>query len=137
MKITGGTVSRVSDNVVEYILTREVDDLENLTVNSIARKFKINRCYLSQRFKSDKQFSLHQYILMVKVLRSLVLLEGNEDITVEKLSRTMGFSSGDYFTRVFKKIIGTTPGRYKICSKNKTSGKCTDDKNNGGTEGEE
>jgi len=130
MKIIGSTISRVSDNVVEYILTREVDDLENLTVNSIARTFKINRCYLSQRFKFDKQFSLHQYILMVKILRSLVLLEGNEDITVEKLSRTMGFSSGDYFTRVFKKIIGTTPGKYKICSKKRNPDKCSGEPDN-------
>ena len=117
MKANDNNLSKVSDNVVEFVLTREVKDLENLTVNAIARKFKINRCYLSQRFKFDKKVSLHQYILMIKILRALSLLEGDENITVETLSKQIGFSSPDYFTRVFKKMIGTTPGKYKSCYK--------------------
>jgi len=115
MKSNGGSLSTVSDRVVEFVLTRKIKDLENLTVTEIARKFNINRCYLSQRFKYDKKFLLHDYILMVKILRSLSLLEAKEEITIEVLSKKMGFASSDYFTRVFKRIIGTTPGKYKNC----------------------
>lgn len=43
------------------------------------------------------------------------LLEKEDDMTIDVLSRKMGFSSSDYFTRVFKKVIGTTPGKYKKC----------------------
>lgn len=117
MKANDSGLSKISDNVVEFVLTREVKELESLTVNAIARKFHINRCYLSQRFKYDKKVSLHRYILMIKILRSLSLLETEENITVEDLSKRIGFSSPDYFTRVFKKVIGTTPGRYKNCHK--------------------
>lgn len=117
MKSHDNGLSKISDNVVEFVLTRQVQELENLTVNEIARKFSINRCYLSQRFKYDKKVSLHNYILMIKILRSLSLLEGEENITVEDLAKQIGFSSPDYFTRVFKKMIGTTPGRYKNCVK--------------------
>lgn len=112
---SASNASTVSDRVVEFILTREVSDLENLTVSSIARSFEINRSYLSQRFKSDKSFSLHDYIVMVKILRAMSLLEKEDSLTVDVLSRKMGFSSSDYFTRVFKKVIGTTPGKYKKC----------------------
>ena len=101
MKSNGGSLSTVSDRVVEFVLTREIKDLENLTVSAIARKLNINRCYLSQRFKYDKKFSLHDYILMVKILRSLSLLEAKDEITIEVLSKKMGFASPDYFTRVF------------------------------------
>ena len=115
MKSNGGSLSTVSDRVVEFVLTREIKELENLTVSAIARKFKLNRCYLSQRFKYDKKFSLHDYILMVKILRSLSLLEAKDEITIDVLAKKMGFASSDYFTRVFKRIIGTTPGKYKSC----------------------
>lgn len=117
MKSNDSSLSTISDKVVEFVLTREVGDLENLTVSAIARKFSVNRCYLSQKFKYDKKFTLHDYILMVKILRSLSLLETQEEITVEDLSRKMGFAGPDYFTRVFKRIIGTTPGKYKNCFK--------------------
>jgi YesN/AraC family two-component response regulator len=117
MKSNDNNLSKISDSVVEFVLTREVKELENLTVNAIARKLNINRCYLSQRFKYDKKISLHHYILMIKIMRSLSLLEAYENMTVEDLSRRIGFSSPDYFTRVFKKVIGTTPGNYKNCFK--------------------
>lgn len=113
MKSNGSSSSTICDSVVEFILTREVKDFETLNVSSIAREFKINRSYLSQRFKYDKNYSLHEYILMIKLLRSVSLLESNNDITIEDLSRKMGFSSADYFRRVFKRRIGTTPGKYK------------------------
>ncbi|MCP5051687.1 MAG: helix-turn-helix transcriptional regulator [bacterium] len=111
--LTQSSSSSVSESVVEFILSCGIKDLGNLTVSSIARTFDINRSYLSQRFKCDKNFSLHEYIVMVKILRSLSLLETNGNMTIDKLSKKMGFSSPDYFTRVFKKMIGTSPGKYK------------------------
>ncbi len=105
----------ISDDVVEYILSCPAEDLESISVGSLAKKFNVNRSHLSQRFKSDKKFTLHDYIVMVKVLRALSLLESEETITIDDLSRKMGFSSTDYFTGIFKKIIGTTPGKYKKC----------------------
>jgi len=112
MKSNGESVSDISDRVVQYIVSRGIDELGDLTVNSVAREFNMNRSYLSNRFKADKNIFMHDYILMIKILRSLVLLEG-EDITVEILARKMGFSSAEYFRQVFKRIVGTTPGNYK------------------------
>ncbi|MCP5103945.1 MAG: helix-turn-helix transcriptional regulator [bacterium] len=115
MKSNSGGSSRISDNVVEFILTRDSRDFETLNVSSIARVFKINRSYLSQRFKADKKFALHEYILKIKIMRSVSVLEIEEDITVDKLSKRMGFSSPDYFRRIFKERVGITPGKYKKC----------------------
>lgn len=122
MKLNVGTLSRISESVIEYILTCDIGELESLTVNSIARKFCKNRSYLSQRFKVDKEYSLHDYIVLIKIFRSLSLLERDEAMTVEKLARQMGFSSADYFTRVFKRFIGTTPGKYKSFCKQMLNG---------------
>lgn len=108
---TEGT-SDISDRMVEYIISREIDELADLNVNSIARRFKMNRSYLSDRFAMDKKISVHRYILMIKLLRSLTLLERG-GITVKEAAKKMGFSGTDYFRKVFKQMMGTTPGRYK------------------------
>jgi AraC-like DNA-binding protein len=114
MKLNGCSPTKLSYRVVEFILTRDIADFESLNVNSIAREFKVNRSYLSQRFKRDIKYSLHEYILMIKILRSLTLLEMRENrITIEDLSQKMGFSSSDYFRRVFKQKMGITPGKYR------------------------
>lgn len=112
MKSTGDGVSDISDRVVQFIVSRGIDELGDLTVNSVAQEFNMNRSYLSNRFKADKNIFMHDYILMIKILRSLVLLE-SEDITVDALARKMGFSSAEYFRQVFKRNVGTTPGNYK------------------------
>lgn len=112
MKFNEESEFNISDRVVKYIVSCGTDELENLTVNSVARKFNMNRSYLSNRFKEDKNILMHDYIKMIKILRSLTLLESGE-ITVEALSKKMGFSSAEYFRQVFKRIVGTTPGNYK------------------------
>ncbi len=112
MKSNDEFVSDISDRVVKYIVSRGVDELEDLTVNSVATEFDMNRSYLSSRFRIDKNILMRDYILMIKILRSLSLLEG-EDITITALSKKMGFSSADYFRQVFKRMVGTTPGNYK------------------------
>lgn len=105
--------SDISDRVIHFILSREIDEFENLNVNSVSRAFKVNRSYLSQKFKLDKACSLSDYILFVKILRAITLLERADNMTIEEISEKMGFSSANYFNRIFKKKLGTTPGRYK------------------------
>lgn len=120
MKLNSCRPAKISYVVVEFILTRDITDFESLNVNSIAQEFNINRSYLSQRFKRDIKYSLHEYILMIKILRSLTLLEMKDNrITIDDLSKKMGFSGSDYFRRVFKQKMGITPGRYKKLYKEK------------------
>lgn len=113
MKMTDNSGSTLSENVVEFILTRDFHEFENLNVSSIAKEFNSNRCYLSHRFKCDTNYTLHDYIVMIKILRSLVELQENGDITIAEIAKRMGFSDSDYFRRVFKQRVGITPGKYK------------------------
>lgn len=103
----------LSECVVEFILTLDINEFENVNVGSIAREFNVNRSYLSQKFKSDKKLHLRDYILMVKILRATSLLAGQDEITIDHLAKLMGYSNSDYFCRLFKDKMGTTPGRYK------------------------
>jgi len=104
---------KLSDRVVEFVLNCSLDDFQNLTVTKIASKFHVNRCYLSRKFKSDKAFTLCEFLIREKLSRSVLLLRENDQITIQDLSIKMGFSNTNYFIQIFKNFYGTPPGRYR------------------------
>jgi len=103
----------LSDRVVEFVLNCSLDDFKNLTVTKIASTFHVNRCYLSRKFKSDKTFTLCEFLIREKLSRSVVVLRENDRITIQDLSIKMGFSNPNYFIQIFKNYYGAPPGRYR------------------------
>jgi two-component system response regulator YesN len=112
----------ISDRVVEFVLKSSLDDFQDLTVTKIASTFHVNRCYLSRKFKSDKAFTLCEFLIREKLSRSIVLLRENDQITIQELSAKMGFSNTNYFIQIFRNYFGAPPGRYReYISKGNTS----------------
>lgn len=103
----------LSDQVVEFIIVSANDDFESLTIKQIIQKFNVSRSHLFQTFKSEKPFSLGDFILREKMYRAASLLEEDEALTVKDLSEKMGFCNADYFIQTFKRYFGITPGRYR------------------------
>lgn len=107
--------SNISDRVVEYVLNCSDEAFQNLTVSGLARIFEVNRCYLSRKFKSDKEFTLCEFLVREKLFRSVGILKKDAKLTIRELSEKMGFSNSNYFIRIFKRHFGTSPGRYREC----------------------
>jgi len=105
----------LSDRVVEFVLNCSIEDFQNLTVTKIASAFQVNRCYLSRRFKSEKDFTLCEFLMREKLSRSIILLRQDNRITIQELSTKMGFSNANYFIQIFKSYFGAPPGRYRDC----------------------
>ncbi|MCP5108637.1 MAG: helix-turn-helix transcriptional regulator [bacterium] len=98
---------------MEYVLTRKVDELAVLTVESIAKKLEINRSHLSRTFKSEKNFTIEEFVFKIKIIRSATMLKEDDEITIKEVSRKMGFCRCDYFIRIFRLYFGTTPAKYR------------------------
>jgi YesN/AraC family two-component response regulator len=113
--------NKLSESVVEYILTLDSKAFKTLNVNRIARKFKVNRSYLSRKFKKDKKLALNNYIVTVKILRATILLGTRDELSTEDVAKALGYSNTQYFCRLFKKKIGTTPGKFKAYIKKNKS----------------
>ncbi len=105
----------ISDRVVEYVLNCSVDEFQSLTVSRLAKIFSVNRCYLSRKFKNDKEFTLCEFLVREKLFRSIGILKEDRQITIKELSEKMGFANSNYFIRIFKRHFGTSPGRYRDC----------------------
>jgi AraC-like DNA-binding protein len=106
-----------SDRVVEYVLTRNIDELETLSVNTIAEKLDLKRNNLWRCFKSEKKLTLQEYIFRIKIVHASSLLIEREELTVKEVGMKIGFYSYNYFIHIFKQYFGTTPGRYRELKK--------------------
>lgn len=106
------------DLAIEFILAQKNEKLSELSVEQIAQELNVSRSYLARIFKRERNFSLKEYLLREKMIRSTILLVKEPQMTVNELSEKMGFLDTDYFAHIFKKYFGISPGRYRECKQN-------------------
>ena len=97
-------------NICRFIENNYFDT--NLNLNSIANHFQISPAYLSKKFKEQYQQSVIDYLYEVRITTAVsLLLETN--LKISDIATMSGFVDSNAFIRIFKKIKGTTPGKYK------------------------
>jgi AraC-like DNA-binding protein len=108
------TESGISDQVMRFIFSRDNEELGELTILKIACKLNISQSHLYQIFQNEKKIPPGKFLMMAKMIRAAILLDESDEIPpIKVVSKKMGFSSTDYFTRIFKEHFGTTPGKYR------------------------
>lgn len=87
---------------------------ENIfTMEDIALGLNLNKDYFGKLFKKHTHVSFNHFYSIVKVEYSKELLStGN--YTIYQVSELLGYSSVDYFTKVFKEITGEKPSKFKV-----------------------
>ncbi|MDF2988635.1 MAG: hypothetical protein K0R50_4145 [Eubacterium sp.] len=83
----------------------------DLSLESMEKKFFINKYYLSRLFKKNTGRNLHQYIIYKRLARAKELLAGGQSVT--EACFMSGFNDYSNFYRLFKRIIGISPAEYK------------------------
>ena len=107
------TNHRISQRVVEFILTREPDKLSTLTREEISEALSLDPVKMTHVFEADQHISLDRFILREKMYRAFFLIEKNHGITIEELARKMGFLQTSEFAREFETFFLIDPGKYK------------------------
>ena len=97
-------------NVLRHI--NENLDNPNLSVAGIADKFEMSSSYLSKQFKSLFGIALLEYIQKAKTNEASKMLLYS-DLSVNEISNHLGFVNTNVFIRIFKKLVGTTPGEFR------------------------
>jgi AraC family transcriptional regulator len=75
----------------------------------------LTRMHFAAQFRAATGCSPYNYILRRKVAHSQRLLLDRQ-LSIANVAAMMGFSSQAHFTVVFKKVIGTTPVRWRQSS---------------------
>ena len=85
---------------------------EPLSLTYISQQLHYNPSYISRLFKQLSGSNLSEYILEEKIRYARKRLEESED-TVAMIAREIGFESSQYFSVVFRKQTGMSPGEYR------------------------
>lgn len=85
---------------------------EPINLQSVAEELGYNRTYVAKKFKDEIQLSVIDYIHKKRISEAIYLIEqGRWSIT--DISAMVGFSSYNYFCKVFKERTGITATEYK------------------------
>ncbi len=94
--------------ILEYI---DQNLCEDLSLETLEKMFFINRFYLSRIFKNNTGISIHQYIMLKRIIRARMLLKEGNNVT--KACYASGFNDYSNFIRIFKKLVGVLPSEYQ------------------------
>ncbi len=99
----------LSSSVISYI---NKNYMNKITINELSEQFYISQWHLCREFKHDTNETIIQYTNKVRIVESqILLLETNKTITL--ISSEVGFENVTHFERVFKRLVGTTPSKYR------------------------
>lgn len=78
----------------------------------MAEQFYINKFYLTRVFKEQFGQTVTGYLMQLRITQAKRLLRFS-DKNIEVIAQECGMSDANYFSRIFKKVEGTTPGQYR------------------------
>ena len=85
---------------------------EKITLDQLAEQYYINKFYLSRLFKEQFGISPLSYLLSVRITHAKQLLRF-DSLPVEKIAQECGMNDANYFSRIFRKIEGSSPGEFR------------------------
>ena len=59
----------------------------------------------------------HQYVILRRVERAKRLLQAGTDLSLAEVSVYAGFSDQSQFSRHFKRLVGVTPGQFRMSAR--------------------
>lgn len=96
-------------NDVKKYLSENVS--KQLTVRDIAAHFLISPTALTKKFRKDTGQSVIDYFTFLKIQKAKQMI-GSSSHNFTEISEELGFSTVNYFSRVFKDKVGMTPTEY-------------------------
>jgi len=86
--------------------------MKNISLSVISRELNYSLPYLSRLFSSKVGLCFSDYLQNVRVEQSLKIL-ANTDAKLFEVAQLVGYSDIKFFTKVFKKKMNMTPGKYR------------------------
>ncbi|MEK3890190.1 response regulator transcription factor [Bacillus sp. FSL K6-3431] len=110
--ITEKRLNMVQPNMQKLLNYIDKHYAESLSLTEMADHFHFNPSYLSNYFSMNNNEGFNEYLNKVRIEKSTELLK--QDTTpISEISHLVGYSDHSYFCKVFKKMKGTSPSKYR------------------------
>lgn len=110
--VVAGRQQQVNPNMASLLEYIHEHYAEPITLGEVARQFHFNVSYLSTYFASHNREGFNEYLNRLRMEKAKERLLMTDD-AIADISESVGYSDQSYFTKVFKKMTGVSPGRYR------------------------
>ena len=83
-----------------------------ITLQDLAERNSVSFPYLSSLFRSETGMTFTDYLNQTRISHAKEMLM-HRSYSIQEISVRCGFNDSSYFTRVFKKLTGTSPVKYR------------------------
>ncbi|NIZ47525.1 AraC family transcriptional regulator [Entomospira nematocerorum] len=117
IEMVGSIPSRVGKLKYGHLLVQAVRYMhqnfaKNLTLEEVSRIAKLSPSYFSRLFKAEMGVSFVEYLNQIRINESKRKLQFT-NLSLVDIASACGFSDQSYFTKIFKRTQGLSPGRYR------------------------
>ncbi len=85
---------------------------EKLTLEQAAEQVYLSKSYFCRILKDDLGCTFTEYVNRLRIERSKAYLR-ETTMPIAEIACAVGFDDQSYFTRIFKRHVGTSPGKYR------------------------
>ena len=103
------TIKTVILKVMSYLSEHYKEDF---SLDDLSGTFNVSKSYLSAAFAKATKTTIFQYKLSLQLEEAKRLLLETRH-SYDKIAKSCGFSSGNYFRLIFKKHVGQTPQQHR------------------------
>ena len=101
--------SPLIQKIVNYI---ELNLESDLSLKAVSEKFSLNSSYLSDVFKKEVGVTFTSYVNSKRIQQAILYLNSSH-LQIQEIATEVGIPDVNYFTKLFKRIIGKTPREYR------------------------
>lgn len=98
----------VLEEILDYINKNYAQDI---TLKGTSEQFYINRSHLARIFKQKTGTTFNNYLTELRIEKACQLMA--EGVTISRVAEMVGYDNSRYFSRVFCKVKGCIPSRYR------------------------
>lgn len=85
---------------------------ESISLKVLANHFHFNPSYLSTYFRNHYGMGLNEYLTQVRIEKAKEHLR-NYKVPISEVGHLVGYPDHSYFCKVFKKVTGMSPSKYR------------------------
>jgi len=105
--------SRMSPLIIKACTIIHDNLSHEISLEELSRRVEISPFYFSKLFKEETGENFIDYITMARMQKAKDLLR-DKTLSIKEISGASGYSDPNYFSKLFKKIMGLTPTEYRL-----------------------
>ena len=113
MPIKGHVTPLETAKVREAIAYIDKHYTKDISLDNLVEEVRLDRKVFRQIFSDITGKTVHKYLIDVRLAHAKDDL-ADFTLTIDQVAHRNGFGSGDHFTKVFRKLIGTVPTNFRL-----------------------